>query len=262
MPLPQSIALDDASVREDDIRRLLERLRAAVEEEPALQLLLEEAPDELATGAVTLATITERREAFEAARRMIDKESERLTRQVYAGELSVREWQQRMKRLVKDMQVAGGVAGRSGQWDELTPADWGRIGQVIREQYSYISRFAEDLNLPEESRPTEAEAVSQARLYTASARQSWEAQRVAEYGIDPGILPGLPADGRTRCMVNCRCRWAVRTLSKADGNFNIRWKLRSGESCRTCIRRRRKWKLKIRGGRLTEQPEPVYYDGH
>lgn len=260
MPLPQSIALDDASVREEDVRRLLERLRGAVEDEPALGLLLEDPPDELATDRVTLTTIAEREEAFAAAKRMIDAEAERLTRRLYAGNISAGEWRRRMKQLVKDMQVAGGVAGRSGRWDALQPRDWGRIGQVIRQQYSYLQRFAEDLQRPEEARMSEAEAISRTRLYTAAAHQSWEAQRVAEYGIDPGILPGLPADGRTRCLTNCRCRWAVQTLSKENGDFNVRWRLQSSESCKTCIRRQRSWRLKVRSGRLTEQPEPIYYD--
>ena len=157
---------------------------------------------------------------------------------------------------IKSLHISSYMAGRGGQWSQVGPVEWGRMGPVLRQQFEFARRFGLDIEAGEMS---DAQILARADLYAASARQSFERGMLAELGIDAGILPAHPGDGTTSCRANCKCRWSIRILSKARGDFDASWRLGSAEHCRTCRTRARLWKkLRIRGGLLQSGFEPVF----
>ena len=195
--------------------------------------------------------------AWESARSLFDASVDELAEGVAAGRITPREWEAAMRPLVKDLHVEAYVAGRSGLWGEITPAQWGRLGPVVREQYGYLARRRQAIEaVPVEERSA-AKLAQTARLYGAATRRSFERGLLDEIGMG-AELPAYPGDGTTLCRVNCRCRWRIRILSKARGDFDASWTLGSAEHCRTCRERARKWKaLRVRGGVLVDGYEPI-----
>ena len=60
-----------------------------------------------------------------------------------------------------------GIGGR----DQMTAADWGSIGGMLREQYRFLDGFLAEIaagNL------TEAQIMARARMYINSAREAYE----------------------------------------------------------------------------------------
>lgn len=64
--------------------------------------------------------------------------------QLRRGELSLGQWEQSMRVLVKDVHIFS-VAGSVGGWAQLGPAEYGRIGQIVRTQYDFLYKFAGDI---------------------------------------------------------------------------------------------------------------------
>jgi len=61
-----------------------------------------------------------------------------------AGNLSLDEWQATMREEIKDAHLTAEALARGG-WNQLTPADFGRVGQRVRAQYRFLAGFTEDL---------------------------------------------------------------------------------------------------------------------
>ena len=120
-----------------------------------------------------------------------------------------------------------GIGGRA----QMASRDWGSIGGMLKEQYSHLDKFEDQIAAGE---LTEAQITARSRMYTNSAREAYErAQgRVAEkqgmteqlwvvnYALENcddclaleaqgwvsiGTYPNIPGDGRTQCKTNCGC---------------------------------------------------------
>ena len=169
-----------------------------------------------------------------------------LAKRLCAGDLTPRQFEGAMRELVAEVHVASYAAGRSGLWQDIGPAEWRRVEAVIARQYSFLRGFRDWLVETPEDEATEARVRQRSRLYGAASRQSFERGALAEVGLTLE-LPGYPGDGTTDCRANCRCRWAVRVLSKARGDYDVSWRLGSAEHCRQCRQRSRSWKgLRVR----------------
>jgi len=87
---------------------------------------------------------------------------------VSAGQIAIPDWVQLMRTEVKNeyiRQYLAGIGGRS----QMTQSDWGRVGNMLREQYKFLNRFAADLpNL------SEAQIRMRAGMYSESAGQAYE----------------------------------------------------------------------------------------
>lgn len=57
------------------------------------------------------------------------------------GSLSVPAWQLAMTDTIRALHTASAAAGKGG-WDAMTPADWGRVGALTKQQYGYLAGFA------------------------------------------------------------------------------------------------------------------------
>ncbi len=64
-----------------------------------------------------------------------------LTRQLQLGALSVSEWQLAVMAEIKKVNMAAGMIAQGG-WKQMSQADFGYLGSVIKAQYQYMRRFA------------------------------------------------------------------------------------------------------------------------
>ena len=196
-----------------------------------------------------------RRDAYEQA-------AAQLNADVLAGRITVDVWFERTAEELKGLHITAYMAGRDLTWNEMTFADWGRIGAVLRKEYGHLNTKRSILTVNPD-RWTLAQLDASSKQYAASAMRSFSRGEAAHRGLDPSVLPAHPADGSTPCRGFDKCRWAITTISKVRGDYVVSWRLGRAEHCRVCVARSRHksrggWGgLRIRGGVLIDTPTPI-----
>jgi hypothetical protein len=179
----------------------------------------------------------------ERVRRIIDatllshtKAVTALAEQLRQRALSLPEWERRMRQEVKAIHLYSAMAGRGGR-QQLTQSDYGRIGREIRRQYTYLRRFADEIQRG--AQRLDGTFVNRARLYAQSGRSQFEATRrvgmrergmtewrnvlrpaehctgsnscteASALGWQP-IGKGFGLPGSRRCVTSCRCELSYR----------------------------------------------------
>ena len=178
------------------------------------------------------------------------------------GEITTGEWEERMAREIKGLHLSSYVTGRSGRWDTLTEQDYTAIGNKVSRQQEYLRRWRNELAEQQATGDVEASTViRRAKLYGQASSTSFEKGHGAENGLPPDVLPAYPGDGTTQCLTGCKCRWVLRIISRDRGDLDAGWRLGPAEHCETCLKRARSWLgLRIRGGVLQTDVEPIFYD--
>ena len=149
-------------------------------------------------------------------------------------QVSLADWEVAMRRHVKNTQL-NAVAMERGGYANMTPSDFGRVGQIVREQYGYLKGFAADIASGKQK--LDGTLARRASLYSQSARNSYYRSKAANatgkvthqmsvrsardscwqcreldrkvFRIDDTsfLLPG-----RRVCNHNCQCHLAYLTL--------------------------------------------------
>lgn len=101
--------------------------------------------------------------------------------QVRSGSITTSEWNAIMRQEIKRTHLTKEALVRGG-WNQLTSADYGRVGAAVRDQYTYLDRFVAELESG--SIRTDGEFMRRARSYVESAR-------VAYYEALAEMLPAL-----------------------------------------------------------------------
>lgn len=83
------------------------------------------------------------------------------------GALSLDEWQLVMREEIKRTHLAAEMLVQGGQ-AQMTPADFGRVGQRVRTQYDYLRNFAQSLK--DGIVRTDGTFLNRAKMYANSAR--------------------------------------------------------------------------------------------
>lgn len=152
-------------------------------------------------------------------------ELDTLTRQMYAGNISVQQWQVSVAQSLSDAHLAQSMFAVGGRAN-MTQANWGRVGGVLRDEYRYLSRFANDIA---SGRVSEAQALARIQQYGNATYQSyWREYAHTSSGLlywrlSPAehcgdcltlsgdspytaqTIPTYPGAGQTTCRGNCRC---------------------------------------------------------
>jgi hypothetical protein len=106
-----------------------------------------------------------------------------LARSAVAGDLTARQFYEAMAREVRQAYNASAALGKGG-WHQMGPADWGRNGGHLQEEYRRLRDFAQAI---EDGTITEKQAMARARLYADSAYkrywEEWQKQQ-ADLGMD------------------------------------------------------------------------------
>ena len=172
----------------------------------------------------------------------VDQQKERvgeLSRQLRDGDITLNQWVLSSREAIKETYINQYLLGVGGRGN-MTQADYGRIGNMLANQYGFLQNFALDI---QNGRYDESETGIEARLkmYIESSTQAWErAQIVANYGGNLyDKIPQFPGDGRTQCRANCRCNLIVKEV---DDAWLVTWKLNPAEHCGDCDKLSKLWK--------------------
>lgn len=150
------------------------------------------------------------------------------TRMLIDGSITIDQWQGSVREAIKAAHIQATVLGHGGK-DGLGASEYGRMGQRLRQEYSYLQRFAGDILA---GRVSPAMGLARVQLYAESVRGSyWEGAsirqekqgytlmrrvldaqaqhcqdclRYASVGLKP--IGSLPMPGqRCECRARCRC---------------------------------------------------------
>lgn len=151
-----------------------------------------------------------------------------LTQSLQDGKISLADWQTGMMREIKLTHTASAALANGG-WGQMTQADWGATGQLIREQYAYLRNFAKEI--ADGTQPLDGRMLVRADMYADAGNGTfWEidkrshlqdgydiGRRVLESGADhcddcleyasEGWMPidDIPEIGNSQCLTRCRC---------------------------------------------------------
>jgi hypothetical protein len=152
------------------------------------------------------------------------------------GTINAATWKAAMREEIKGEYILQYLLGRGGR-GSMGPADWGRVGRQLRDQYQYLDQFAK-----EAAGLSEKQIAARAKMYVSAAREAFDkGQQVAnkQAGMDQelwvlgdaehcpdcvayagegwqeiGYFP-VVASGATVCLTNCACHKEYRDSKAA-----------------------------------------------
>jgi len=155
-----------------------------------------------------------------------------LTDRLVDGDLNAAQWTQEMRRQIRTTYVDEYVLARGGRGN-MTQADWGRIGQMVKGQYQFLGKFEQDIKA---GKLSPGQITTRANMYVESGTQAFEQGKAVALGLPR--LPAYPGDGSTLCKANCRCHWEIEA---AETEWLATWTLGIAEHCDTCVQRAQDW---------------------
>jgi len=153
-------------------------------------------------------------------------------------QVSLADWEVAMRRHVKNVNL-NAIALERGGWANLTPSDFGRVGQIVREQYGYLRGFANDIASGKQR--LDGTLGTRAKLYSQAARTSLYKSKAANMGggvthqrsirsardscrqcldLDRKVFriddASFPLPGQRICLTRCRCHLEYLSLAADD----------------------------------------------
>lgn len=134
---------------------------------------------------------------------VIDASSEvmrAVSQQLRAGDISLAEWQTAMMQQVKTTHLASAAMQRGG-WQQMSQADFGRVGRVVRTEYGFLRDFAEAIASGKQK--LDGTLTRRAALYGQEGRPTyytfWDSE-MTRRGFDEERSILNPADHCNDCV--------------------------------------------------------------
>lgn len=159
-------------------------------------------------------------------------ESDVLAEKMFTGEISIGQWEEQMKKMIRELNTAT-TAITKGGWDNVGSRDWGRLGPHLKLQYNKLHGFAQYVT-DNKDKVSLKYIRARARLYGEGGLRSAVIVSTPVFIAD--LLPWLPKDGSTECLNRCRCYWKLDITGK-QGRINIVravWHLVAEHNCKDC----------------------------
>ena len=153
-------------------------------------------------------------------------------------QVSLADWEVAMRRHIKNTHL-NAIAMERGGWANMTPADYGRAGQIIREQYGYLKGFAGDIASGKQR--LDGTLGVRAKLYSQAARTSLYKSKAANMRLEVTHVrtrrsardscrqcldldgkvfrindPSFPLPGQRICRANCQCHLEYLSMGEGD----------------------------------------------
>lgn len=157
-----------------------------------------------------------------------------LTDDLYTLLITIQQWQSQFREGLKNQYIAQYVTARGGR-ENMTQEDWGRLGGLLKNQYTYHNRFAQDII---DGKMSLGQARFRAGMYQQSSGQAFERAKAISLGVPYDQIPAWPRDGQTVCLTQCMCSWRfVRT----ESGWDCFWELGEADHCVDCLENADKW---------------------
>jgi hypothetical protein len=153
-------------------------------------------------------------------------------------QVSLADWEVAFRRHIKNTHL-NAIAMERGGWANLTPVDFGRVGQIVREQYGYLKGFAADIASGKQR--LDGTLGVRARLYSQAARTSLYKSKAANMRLEVTHVrtrrsardscrqcldldgkvfrindPSFPLPGQRICRANCQCHLEYLSMGEGD----------------------------------------------
>ena len=142
------------------------------------------------------------------------------------------QWVLEMRQQIKETYSNEYMLARGGR-NNMTQADWGRVGAMVKRQYRYADGFARDIDA---GKVSGGQIRTRARMYVDSATQAFERAKTESLGLP--VLPAYPGDGQTVCRANCQCHWEI---ADVGDHWEATWQLGVAEHCPDCVQNAEQW---------------------
>jgi hypothetical protein len=121
------------------------------------------------------------RQALDDALRSIRREMRATAQSMRRGEISVGQWRVAMEEAIKDVHLFSAALAKGG-WGQMTQADYGRVGRVVRRQYGYLEDFA--LEVADGAIPLDGRVLNRVEMYFEAGRGTFHKTQDREVGDD------------------------------------------------------------------------------
>lgn len=131
-----------------------------------------------------------------------------LTQQLIDQQISLADWQASMMSEIRLAHTAAGAAANGG-WAQMSQADWGATGQLVREQYDFLRNFAGEI--ADGTQLLDGRALVRADMYGEAARGSFETMQTRYQLINNGMEEEIrilgEADHCDGCLEQAALGW-------------------------------------------------------
>lgn len=123
-----------------------------------------------------------------------------ISQQLRDGDISLAEWQLEMMQQIKTTHLAGGAMQRGG-WQQMSQADFGRVGRIVRDEYGHLRDLAKLIASGEQK--LDGTLVRRSALYGQQGRPTyltfWD-NTAAQRGFDEERSFLNPAEHCKECV--------------------------------------------------------------
>jgi hypothetical protein len=130
-----------------------------------------------------------------------------ISQQLRDGDISLSDWQLQMMQEIKTTHLASAAMQRGG-WQQMTQADFGRVGQIVRREYGFLRDFANGIESGEI--PLDGRILQRASLYGQAGRETnikfWS-NTLSDRGFDEEKSTLNPAEHCTECVDEAAKGW-------------------------------------------------------
>jgi hypothetical protein len=151
-----------------------------------------------------------RSEITEQLFKVTKQSSERMraiSQQLRDGNVSLADWQLQMMQEIKTTHLAG-AAMQKGGWQQMTQADFGRVGQIVRREYGFLRDLANGIESGKIK--LDGRILIRAAQYGQAGRETqllfWN-QKAADRGYDQERSVLNPAEHCNECVDEAAKGW-------------------------------------------------------
>lgn len=162
------------------------------------------------------------RRALERRVEAAGRDMQRLAEQLRSGQITTTAWRERMRIAMRDTHLFSSAVVRGG-WQQMTPADFGRVGARMKEQLRFLDKFAAQIDA---GLPLDGRFNRRAQLYALAARQTahrTETTVAQTRGFDEErniLQAGESCEGNGSCVAESARGWVpVGTLIPIGGRL-------------------------------------------
>ncbi len=146
------------------------------------------------------------RQALDTALQSASSRIRKLGAGLRENKISLTRFELEMRVAIKDVHLYSRALARGG-WDRMTPSDFGSVGQVVKKQYAYLSRFVAEISL---GYPFDGRFTVRVGMYAQAARHTFYAALTDEMesaGMTEEQNVLTPAEHCAGCLEETELGW-------------------------------------------------------